>query len=134
MDWKIIGISALVNAALTVGLSLIYIPLLFLGPFIGGLLASYLTKGFEDYEKMDRKDGAVVGAISGIIGGFVIGLLSLLGFGAISTITGLIYTKIGGIPGGIVLMGYVIFQISMILSLVLGLVGGVTGVVLKKAE
>jgi len=131
MDWKIIGISALANAALTVVLSFIYLPLLLLGPLIGGFLSSYFSKGFEDYAKMDKVDGAVVGAISGIIGGVLISLISVLGFGAISQIMELIYSQIAGIPGGLVLSGYIIFQIAVIFSLVLGLIGGVVGVVAK---
>lgn len=132
MDWKIISISALVNATLTMFLSFIYLPLLILGPIIGGFLSSYLSKGFEDYAKMDKKDGAVLGAISGIIGGLLIGLLSVLGFGAISQIMGLIYSKLGGIFGGLLLSGYIVFQISLIFSIFLGLIGGVIGVMVKR--
>ncbi|WP_231551385.1 DUF5518 domain-containing protein [Methanobacterium sp. SMA-27] len=79
MDWKIIGIGALINAALTIILSWIFLPLFFLGPIAGGFIASYLSKGYEDYDEMDTKDGAVLGAISGIIGGLIIGLLLVLG-------------------------------------------------------
>ncbi|MGB9979273.1 DUF5518 domain-containing protein [Methanobacterium sp.] len=127
MDWKIIGISALINAAVTSVLSLIFFPLAFLGPIIGGFLASYPSKGFEDYEKMDENDGAVVGAISGAMGGLLIALIFLLGFGNISTIIGL---KIG--LDNIFTTGYAILQLSVIISFVLGLVGGVIGVVVKK--
>jgi len=125
MDWKIIGPSALINAAITIVLSLIVFPLLFLGPIIGGFLASYLTKGYEDYEGMDEKDGAVVGAISGLIGGLIVGLVFLLGFGDISA-------KIGLIAGNILITGYVILELSLIISFILGLIGGVIGVVVKK--
>ena len=126
MDWKIIGISSLVNAALTIILSWIFLPLFVLGPLTGGFLASYLSKGFEDYAEMDAKDGAVVGAISGIIGGLIIGLLLILGWGNMGPITGLI-----GIDSFII-RGYLIIQLSVIISLVLGLVGGVLGVIVKK--
>ncbi len=125
MDWKIIGLSALINTALTIVLSLIFFPLLFLGPLSGGFLASYLSKGYEDYEKMDEKDGMVVGAISGLIGGLIIGLLSILGFGDISAI-------IGTIAGNTLITGYIIIQLSTIISLVLGLLGGAIGVIVKE--
>ena len=132
MDWKIIGLSALINAALTVILSLIFLPLSFLGPLIGGFLASYPSKGFEDYDKMDEKDGAVVGTFSGLIGGLIIGLVSILGFGGLNAITGLISSQIGTITGGFIITGYIIIELSIIISLVLGLVGGVIGVIVKK--
>ena len=131
MNWKIIGLSALVNTILTIILSLIFFPLFFLGPLTGGFLASYLSEGFEDYDKMDEKDGAVVGAVSGLIGGIVIGLLFILGFGDINAITGLISTKIGIINHITLITGYIIFQFSVIISFILGLVGGVVGVAAK---
>ncbi len=126
MDWKIIGISALINAVITSVLSLIFFPLAFLGPIIGGFLSSYPSEGFEDYEGMDEKDGAVVGAISGLIGGLIIALILILGFGNISAI-GL---KIG--LDNVLTTGYVVLQLSIIISLVLSLIGGVIGVVVKR--
>ena len=132
MNWKIIGLSALVNTILTIILSLIFFPLFFLGPLTGGFLASYLSKGYEDYDTMDEKDGAVVGAVSGLIGGIIIGLLFILGFGDISAITGVISTKIGVLTDHITLItGYLIFQFSVFISFVLGLVGGIVGVAVK---
>jgi Family of unknown function (DUF5518) len=126
MDWKIIGISALVNVVLTIILSWIFLPISFLGPITGGFLASYLSKGYEDYDEMDEKDGAVLGSISGIIGGLTIGLLLILGLGDISAITGLISSQIG-----LILTGYIIIQLSVIISFILGLLGGVLGVIVK---
>ncbi len=69
-DWKIICLSGMVSAVLSFVLSLVYFPLLILGPIIGGFLASYLSKSYEDYAGMDRKDGAIIGVLSGVIGGF----------------------------------------------------------------
>jgi hypothetical protein len=126
MDLKIIGLSALINAALTIVLSLIFFPLLVLGPLIGGFLASYLSKGYEDYDKMDEKDGMVVGAISGLIGGLIIGLLSIMGIGDIIGTLGVIYTD------NTLINAYIIIQLSLIISFILGLVGGVIGVLIKK--
>ena len=132
MDWKIIGLSALINAVLTIVLSLIFLPLIFLGPLTGGFLASYLSKGYEDYDKMDRTDGVVVGAVSGLIGGLIIGLLFILGFGTINAIIGLISAKIGVIAGNTLIKGYIIIELSLVMSFVLGLVGGVIGVIVKE--
>lgn len=128
MNWKIIGITGLVNAALTIPLSLIAFPLLVLGPLFGGFLASYLSTGYEEYVKMDKKDGAVMGSFSGIIGGIIIALASILGFGAISNMAGSISNQMGD---GVVLTVYLIFQLTLIISFILGLVGGVIGVMVK---
>ena len=130
MDLKIIGLGALINIILTTLLSLFYFPLFFLGPLIGGFLSSYLTEGFENYDKMDEKDGAVVGAISGLIGGIVIALLYIIGFGALNTVLGL-SAKLG-IIGASIIASLIIINISTTVTLLLGLVGGVLGVVFKK--
>lgn len=129
MDLKIIGLSALVNTALTSILSLIYFPLLFIGPLIGGFLASYLSEGYEIYDKMDKNDGAVVGAISGLVGGLIIGILFFLGFGGINTI---LSTEIGAISDNILVLGYIIIQLSLIVNFILGLIGGIIGVIIKE--
>ena len=126
MDLKIIGISALVNAFLTIILSIIFLPLLLLGPFTGGFLASYLSRGYEDYDKMDEKDGMVVGAISGLIGGLIVGILSILGIGDITVILEVMST------GSTLINAYIVIQLSLIMSFVLGLVGGVVGVTVKR--
>jgi hypothetical protein len=132
-EWKIIGLSGLINAALTTLLIIIFFPLFFLGPLTGGFLASYLSHGYEDYDKMDLKDGFILGAISGIIGGLIITLLLILGFGAISTIIELISPKIGILSGANTLIAaYVIFQLSVIISTILGAIGGTIGVMVKE--
>ncbi|MGB9199949.1 DUF5518 domain-containing protein [Methanobacterium sp.] len=131
MDLKIIGLGALINIILTNLLTFIFFPLFFLGPLIGGFLSSYLTEGFENYDTMDEKDGAVVGAISGLIGGIIIALLYIIGLGAVNIVLGSISTKFGIIAGSII-AAIVIINISTTISLVLGLIGGVIGVVIKK--
>lgn len=130
MDWKTIGLGALINAVLTILLSMLYAPLLFLGPLIGGFFSSYLSQGFEDYVKIDKVDGAVVGAISGIMGGILIALLSILGLGAINEFISLIISQMGSVTP-IAITWYVILQLSIGMSLVLSLIGGVLGVVGK---
>ncbi len=131
MDWKIIGLGSFVNIVLTSIFSLIFLPLFFLGPLIGGFFSSYLTEGFENYENMDEKDGAVVGAISGLIGGLIVGILYIIGVGAINNVLGIISTKFGVVAGSII-AGFVIINISTEISFLLGMIGGVIGVVIKK--
>ena len=43
-DWKAVGIGALVNAVLTMVFTLVLFPLFFLGPVIGGFMATYLSR------------------------------------------------------------------------------------------
>jgi hypothetical protein len=131
MDWKIIGFGALVNIILTPILTLLFFPLFFLGPVIGGFLSSYLTEGFENYDTMDEKDGAVVGALSGLIGGIILSLLYIIGFGGINTILESVSIKLGIVTGSLV-AGVFIINISATASLLLGLIGGIIGVLFKK--
>ena len=129
MEWKVIGLSAVVNAVLTILLSIMVFPLFFVGPFIGGFLAAYLSKGYEDYDIMDEKDGAVVGALSGLIGGLIIALFIIFGFGMIDA---LIKTFIGNTGSSVLILGYIVIQLSVLMSFVLGLIGGVIGVYIKR--
>jgi hypothetical protein len=76
--------------------------------------------GLKTMLQMDIKDGAVVGVISGMIGGLMEGLIFIRGFGAIMD---LISSQLGSITGGMVISGYILFQISVVLSLVFGLIG-----------
>lgn len=132
-DWKIIGLSSLINAALSLTLLIIFFPLFFLGPLIGGFLAAYLNKGYENYSKMDLKDGAVIGSITGIIGGLIITLILIIGFGAISTFIGITSLKIGIIPGANnIVAAYIILELTLIISLILGIIGGIIGVRVKQ--
>jgi hypothetical protein len=131
MDWKNIGLGALINIVLTVPILIFFYPLFFLGPLIGGFLSSYLTEGYENYDKIDVKDGAVIGAISGLIGGLIIAFLFIIGYGAINTILGLISIKLGVIAG-IIIASLAIINISTDISLLLGLVGGIIGVIIKE--
>ena len=124
MNWKLLGLGACVNAILTGIITIIYLPLAFIGPFTGGFLVSYLSKGYEDYNGIDWKDGAVVGAISGLIGGLILALLFIwLGTwnAALESLTG----------NNLILISYVVLQVTVLLSFILGLIGGVVGVALK---
>ena len=79
---------------------------------------------------MDRKDGAVIGVFSGIIGGLILSLLFLLIPGVFNIITGLINTEMGTTTD-YVLAGYLIFQFTIIINIVLGAVGGFVGAIYK---
>lgn len=124
MNWKLVGIGSLVNVILTIFLTMIYLPLSLIGPFIGGFIVSYFSKGYEDYYGMDWKDGAVVGAISGLIGGLILTLL-FIGLGTFNM------SLEGFIGNNATLMAYAILQVTTLISFILGLVGGVAGVVFK---
>ena len=56
-DWKTIGIGALVNAVFTMVLTLIFFPLFFLGPVIGGFLATYLAEENLGYRGGNTSEG-----------------------------------------------------------------------------
>jgi len=124
MNWKLVGIGSLVNVILTIFLTVIYFPLSFIGPITGGFMVSYFSKGYEDYQGVDWKDGAVVGAISGLIGGLILTLL----FIGLGTFNMNLEELIGN---NATLMGYAILQVTTLISFILGLVGGIVGVVVK---
>jgi hypothetical protein len=134
-DWKIIGLSGLVNSALSIILIVISFPLFFLGPLTGGFLASYFSQRYEEYAKMDLKDGAIAGIISGMIGGLIITLILIMGFEAIEVIINLISLEISIIPGAnTVVAAYIIFQLSIIISIILGALGGAIGIMVKEID
>lgn len=128
-NWKIICISGLLGATLSFVLSLVYFPLFILGPLIGGFLASYFSKNYEDYVGIDIKDGAIIGVFSGIVGGLIFSLFLIFGGSAITITTGLLSTGMGVIVD-VVVAGYVILQLSLIISMILGALGGVVGVII----
>jgi hypothetical protein len=130
-DWKIIGLSGLLSAALAVILLIVYFPLFFIGPLIGGFMAVYYSRGYEDYYEMDRKDGAVIGVLSGIIGGLITGLFFLLIPGILTTFVGVLNTHLGAFWNGL-LAGYLIIQLTVVSGMILGSVGGIIGFNLKK--
>lgn len=130
-EWKIIGLAGLIGAVLTLILIIIFYPIFFVGPIVGGFLASYFSHGYEDYDKMDMKDGFVIGTFSGIIGGLIITLLLISGFGAISSMMNLISLKMEMFGANTLVVAYIILQFSVIISTILGAVGGTIGVAVK---
>jgi hypothetical protein len=126
IDWKAVGVGSLINAVLTIVLTISVFPLFFLGPIIGGLVATYIGSG-------ERKDAPVEGALTGIIGGLIIGILFIAGFGALSAIIGLIFAKIGIVAGTITLIvGVFLTVLSILVGGVLGAVGGFIGAEIKE--
>jgi hypothetical protein len=103
-----------------------FFPSFFLGPIIGGLLATYIGSG-------EKKDAPIEGALSGIIGGLIIGILFIAGFGALSAIIGLIFAKVGLLAGAMtVIAGVFITVVAMFLGGVLGAVGGFVGAEIRE--
>jgi len=45
VDWKAVAVGSLINAVLTIVLTISIFPLFFLGPIIGGLVATYIGRG-----------------------------------------------------------------------------------------
>lgn len=131
-DWKAITVGSIVNAVLTIVLALAVFPLFFLGPIIGGILSSYMSK---EYPIFENKDGTIAGAISGVIGGIIIGLIFILGFGALSAVVGLIFAKVGLVAGTITtILGLFITVLTVFVGAVLGAIGGLIGVTLRSDE
>jgi len=128
-DWKAVGIGALIIAILTIVLAIFLFPISFLGPIIGGFLTVYLTN--NDIE--ETKDSVVYGAMAGVIGGLIIGILTILGLGAIGALIGILLAKIGFFIGAVgIIIGLFITIISIFVCGVLGAVGGVLGMVVRE--
>ena len=128
MEWKYIVIGGLITAVLTLVLAVVFLPLFFLGPVIGGLFAAYLGRG-------DTQAGAVDGAVSGVVGVLIMGSLFLLGFSTISAIIGVIFTNAGVAAGTIsVILGAFITLLAVVISGVLGAIGGVIGVSVRENQ
>ncbi|MGC9517330.1 MAG: DUF5518 domain-containing protein [Methanomicrobiales archaeon] len=128
IDWKAIGIGSIITAVFTIVLALAFFPLFFLGPVSGGFITVYLIQERE-------LEGIKNGALSGVIGGLIIGFLSFIGFGAISAIIGLILTEVGIVMGTIsAIISVVITIMAVLICGVLGAVGGAIGESVKKNE
>jgi hypothetical protein len=126
VDWQAVGVGSLINAVLTIVLTISVFPLFFLGPIVGGLVATYIGRG-------EKKDAPVEGALTGIIGGLIIGILFIAGFGALSAIIGLIFAKVGLVAGAMTLIaGLFITFVSIFLGGVLGALGGIIGAEIRE--
>ena len=129
-DWNIIGLSGFASATIAIVLSIFYFPLFFLGPLLGGFLAVYFSRGYEDYDKMDRKDGAVIGVLSGIIGGLITSVFFLLMPGMITAVIGILNTRLGAF-GDSLLAGYLLIQLTIVSSMIFSGLGGIIGIAAK---
>lgn len=128
IDWKAVGIGGLITAVLTIVLALAVFPLFFLGPIAGGFVTVYLINA-------ETKDGVLHGTLAGIVGGLIIGILSLMGLGAIGAIVGLLLAKAGIIISTIgIIIGVFITVIAVLICGVLGAVGGVLGVAVAEPK
>ncbi len=126
VDWKAVGVGSVVNAVLSIVLTISVFPLFFLGPIIGGLLATYIGEG-------EKNDALVEGVLTGIIGGLIIGALFIAGFGALSAIIGLVFAKIGILAETMTLIaGVFITVVVVFIGAVLGAIGGVIGAEIRE--
>ncbi|MBM4241638.1 MAG: hypothetical protein FJ150_08275 [Euryarchaeota archaeon] len=125
-DWKAVGIGAITTAVLTIVFALAVFPLFFLGPILGGFITIYLIREDEDWE--EPKDAAVQGGVAGVIGGLIIGILFIIGFGAIGAIIGIFLETLGlAITTISIIIGIFVGIVSMLICGVLGAIGGVIG-------
>lgn len=123
-DWKIIGLFGLFNAVVSVIAVFIFFPLAILGPLAGGFLATYYSRGYDDYYgDIDLKDAMVIGVLSGIIGGLLAGFTLIFATGTVAIFAGFLNTKLGALVDSI-LAGFLILQIFVVVNMVLGALGG----------
>ena len=126
-DWTAIGIGGLVNAVLTVVLALVVFPLFFLGPIIGGFVTVYLIRD-------ELESGILNGGIAGVIGGLIIGILSLFGIGVIAAVIAVIAAGVGIAVGAVGALIVIFFTIlAMLVCGVLSAIGGAIGEYVQSA-
>jgi hypothetical protein len=126
-DWTAIGIGGLVNAVLTVVLALAFFPLFFLGPIIGGFVTVYLIRD-------ELESGTLNGGIAGVIGGLIIGILSLFGIGVIAAVIAVIAAGVGIAVGAVGALIVIFFTILAVLVCgVLSAIGGAIGEYVQSA-
>ncbi|HEX3012872.1 MAG TPA: DUF5518 domain-containing protein [Methanobacterium sp.] len=126
-DWSAVGIGGVVTAALTIVFALVFFPLFFLGPIIGGFVTVYLMK--DEFES-----GIINGGLAGVIGGLIIGILSLLGIGVIAAVITVLAAQIGiavGALGALVVIFFTIF--AVLICGVLSAIGGAIGEYVQSA-
>lgn len=122
-DWISIGIGAVINAALTIVLALIFFPLFFLGPIIGGFVTVYLIR-----DEFESESGIIHGGLAGILGGLIIGILSLFGVGIVAALVSLLLAELGVALGAIGAIFVIFFTVlTMLVCGVLSAIGGAIG-------
>jgi hypothetical protein len=126
-DWSAVGIGGIVTAGLTVVLALVFFPLFFLGPIIGGFVTVYLVKD-------ELESGILNGGLAGVIGGLIIGILSLFGIGVLATVIAVFTAGIGiavGVLGALIVIFFTI--LAMLVCGVLSAIGGAIGEYMQSA-
>ena len=120
-DWTAVGIGGIVTAALTIVLALVFFPLFFVGPLIGGFITVYLIKD-------ELESGVINGGLAGVIGGLLIGILSLLGIGVVAAVIAVLASGIGIAVGALGALLVIFFTIlAMLICGVLSAIGGAIG-------
>ena len=115
INWKSSVIGGLINFIITLFLSIVCFPLFFLGPIIGGITTIYFSSISYDAIKE--------GAMSGIIGGLLIGILIIFGISSRSMLIGILSSTIVSMGTFGVFMGIIISIMFIIVSAVLGMIG-----------
>lgn len=126
-DWIAIAVGAIVNVALTIVLALVFFPLFFLGPIMGGFVTAYLVR--DEFES-----GLLHGALAGVLGGLLIGILSLLSLWVLAIIFGALLAELGialGAIGSVVVIFLTI--LTMLIFGVLSAIGGSIGEYMQSA-
>lgn len=120
-DWTAVGIGGLVTAGLTIVLALVFFPLFFLGPIIGGFVTVYLIRD-------ELESGILNGGLAGVIGGLLIGILSLFGIGVIAAVIGALAAGVGVAVGALGALIVIFFTIvAMLVCGILSAIGGAIG-------
>jgi hypothetical protein len=126
-DWSAVGIGGIVTAGLTIVLALVFFPLFFLGPIIGGFVTVYLMR--DEFES-----GILNGGLAGVIGGLIIGILSLFGIGVLATVIAVFTAGIGIAVGAVGALIVIFFTIlAMLVCGVLSAIGGAIGEYVQSA-
>ncbi len=126
-EWTAVGIGGVVTAGLTIVLALVFFPLFFLGPIVGGFLAVYLMK--DEFES-----GIINGALAGVIGGLIIGILSLFGIGIIAAVIAVLAAQIGLAVGALGILIVIFFTIlAVFICGILSAIGGAIGEYVQSA-
>lgn len=126
-DWISIGIGAVVNAALTIVLALVFFPLFFLGPIIGGFITVYLIR--DEFET-----GIIHGGLAGVLGGLIIGILSLFGVGIVAALVSLFLAELGVALGAVGALFVIFFTVlTMLVCGILSAIGGAIGEYIQSA-
>jgi len=126
-DWISIGIGAVVNTVLTIVLALIFFPLFFLGPIIGGFVTVYLIRD-------EFGTGIIHGGLAGVLGGLIIGILSLFGVGIVAALLSLFLAELGVALGAVGALFVIFFTVlTMLVCGVLSAIGGAIGEYIQSA-